>query len=321
MNEIDHDMCSELLRPYVAGQLDAPRERQVADHLAGCSDCSLELQAVRGLLSVTEPSETMAPLSELERAGLTRGVRIALSPAPRESLWDRIGRRAAPALGAAALLVIVAVAIVSTTSDEPITADIAGQAEGVDEDAGTDDAEGRPGALPKAAKDTNVQEVDREAAGTGAASESLESAASSSDAEGGGGNPYADAAPGQTLSRAGALYMTEDSFAAARFDTASLVPARLPNRRDTFSGVRSLRASAPNSAIGALIERCARHALATSSHPLVPTYARYYRGDDVLVIAFVWIERPSRDLNYELRGWRERSCESPSPIYRRGRLP
>lgn len=318
MNEIDHEMCSELLRPYLAGQLDAPRERLVADHLAGCSDCGLELQAVRGLLSVTE-----APLTELERAGLTRGVRIALSPAARESWWDRIGRRAAPALGAAALIVVVGVAIVSTSSDEPTTADIAGQAEEGETDAGSGggDDVAAPGAVPEAAKDTAIQDDDRLGAGSGAANESMESATSAGGDGDGGGNPYAEAAEGQTLSRAGALFMTEDSFAAARFDTASLVPVRLPNRRDTFSGVRSLVASAPNRAVGALIERCARHALATSSHPLVPTYARYYRGDDVLVIAFVWVERPSRDLNYELRGWRERSCESPSPIYRRGRLP
>lgn len=319
MNEINHEMCSELLRPYLAGELDAPQEQRVADHLGACPECSRELQVVRGLLSPTE-----APLTEMERADLARAVRLALAPAQRESWWDRLGRRAAPAMGAAALLAIVAVAVVSMNDTSPQTADVAtGQSDEAEADAqnGSGDA-AAPGAEPKAVEGTTSGDADRLQDETAQDTARSEMAASSGGGAGDGadvGDPSGKAV-GTTLSGLTPV-ITEDSFATASFSRASLVPVRSAYRRDASGGLRALVKSAPNRAIADLIDRCARRALETSPHPLVPSYATYFRGDDVLVIAFVWVERPSRDLSYELRGWRERSCEAPSPIYRRGRLP
>lgn len=86
----DHDRCSELLGPYLRGELDPASSREVGEHLDGCDPCRSELTALEAL-AATEPP----PLSELQKARL------------RQSLpGSRRDRNLAP-LGVAALIVVI----------------------------------------------------------------------------------------------------------------------------------------------------------------------------------------------------------------------
>jgi hypothetical protein len=65
---IDHDRCSELITPFVRGELTGRAAAEVSEHLDGCAACSAEERGVRALLDAdTEPS-----MSELERVRLHR---------------------------------------------------------------------------------------------------------------------------------------------------------------------------------------------------------------------------------------------------------
>ncbi|MGH2817049.1 MAG: zf-HC2 domain-containing protein [Actinomycetota bacterium] len=65
---IDHDRCSELIAPFVRGELAGRDAAEVREHLDGCDVCSAEERAVRTLLA---PAKTQ-PMSEIERARLHR---------------------------------------------------------------------------------------------------------------------------------------------------------------------------------------------------------------------------------------------------------
>jgi hypothetical protein len=65
---IDHDRCSELIAPFVRGELAGRDAADVRDHLDGCDVCSAEERAVRTLLAPA----TAPPMSEIERARLHR---------------------------------------------------------------------------------------------------------------------------------------------------------------------------------------------------------------------------------------------------------
>lgn len=98
MNETDH--VSEALRPYAEGGVDEATERRVERHLRECDECRAELAGVRALLGA--PPEG---LTEIERARVRRGIADATgADAP-----SRRRRALYAALGAAALVVIVAV--------------------------------------------------------------------------------------------------------------------------------------------------------------------------------------------------------------------
>jgi len=113
MTALTHERCSELLRPYVEGQLDAAGTADVAAHLESCPGCALEHAA---LLAMSRPVE---PLSEEE----LRSLRAAVKESTRQV--DEVGRaregrrerrpwaRLAPALGAAAVVVLLGIWVAS----------------------------------------------------------------------------------------------------------------------------------------------------------------------------------------------------------------
>jgi hypothetical protein len=103
---IDHDRCSELVAPFVRGELTGRAAAEVREHLDGCVACSEEERGVRALIDAdTEPS-----MSELERVRLhrrlddavaaERGREAQAAPRPRAT-----GARIA-ALGAAAAVIM-----------------------------------------------------------------------------------------------------------------------------------------------------------------------------------------------------------------------
>ena len=106
---IDHERCSELLAPFVHGELDAELASQVEAHLASCSDCSQERAGLEALVTDEVP-----PLTELERARLRRIVLSEAVPLPDEGAQvtqaaapTSGGRRWFKVLGAAAALAAI----------------------------------------------------------------------------------------------------------------------------------------------------------------------------------------------------------------------
>ena len=97
------DHASEDLRGYALGELGTERTREVEEHLRSCAECRSELVAVRAL-ALAEPE----PMNDLERARLRQGVQARVSPAGATPK-NRGARRLYAALGAAALIAIVAV--------------------------------------------------------------------------------------------------------------------------------------------------------------------------------------------------------------------
>lgn len=308
MNE-SHEESSSRLRAYSQGALDEVEAAEVEAHLAACPGCTRELGVVRLLLTTTESS-----MDDLERATLHRDVRSAvIVPAPARR--ERWGRRLAPALGAAALLAVIAVGVVSLDRD-PSPSDTSNTT--------TDIADAEAPA---------AEEADRHEATTGRTMAGQASdVASGSDAGSGGGSAGGDAALPEANSKpaagtiqapgiAGApraramVTVVQRSFSAASFDRRALVRARANTDALRFS----LHSSAPAGRVRDVIRRCVETTLATSPLPLRPAMATVYRADDIVVITFLW-DDASGALNYEIRGWRGGVCDRPSPIYRRGTL-
>jgi hypothetical protein len=71
---MDHDRCSELLAPFVRGELFGHDAAEVHEHLDGCDVCSAEERAVRTLLV----PETQPPMSEIEQVRLHRRLQDAV---------------------------------------------------------------------------------------------------------------------------------------------------------------------------------------------------------------------------------------------------
>ena len=105
---IDHERCSELLAPFVHGELDDELASQVQSHLRGCADCSEEHVA---LLALT--AGEVSPLTELERARLRREVLSEAVPMPEGDLaatpvaTPGRGARLYQVLGTAAVLALI----------------------------------------------------------------------------------------------------------------------------------------------------------------------------------------------------------------------
>jgi hypothetical protein len=106
--DLDHERCSELLGGYARGELDAASAAAVDRHLRACSRCRAERAAVEALRALEAE-----PLRPDERARLhdaLAGVPSRLRPASATAAAKRRwGARAAPALGAAALVALLAV--------------------------------------------------------------------------------------------------------------------------------------------------------------------------------------------------------------------
>lgn len=104
---IDHQRCSELLTPFIGGELDREQAEQVDAHLGSCAGCRLEEQGLRALLAPMDDAE----LQQLESARLHREVWAAVRPEVRVPArsWQA---RLAPYLGAAAATLLLAVGLI-----------------------------------------------------------------------------------------------------------------------------------------------------------------------------------------------------------------
>ncbi|MDQ3940481.1 MAG: zf-HC2 domain-containing protein, partial [Actinomycetota bacterium] len=118
MTDIDHELCSERLPAYIAGELPSDAELEVARHLDGCASCRQEEVGLRALTTATEDR-----LAAAESTRLRAAVMSAITPTPREvpSLYSQRPSRAAfveprrswrtafAGVGAAAAVVLLAV--------------------------------------------------------------------------------------------------------------------------------------------------------------------------------------------------------------------
>ncbi|MGH2729518.1 MAG: zf-HC2 domain-containing protein [Actinomycetota bacterium] len=127
---MDHDRCSESLGPLLRGELAPSEAGAVESHLETCAECSEERDALAVMLAVQ-----VEPLASDERARLAQAVAAqrraeVVTFAPRMTRWRK---RVAPALGAAALIAVVAVSAVwfgSNGDDDGGGTDAAGSAGG-----------------------------------------------------------------------------------------------------------------------------------------------------------------------------------------------
>jgi Putative zinc-finger len=106
-----HDQYSERLSAFADGTLPSSDREAVERHLVTCPACRAELAGVRALQGSKPPD-----LTETERRELHRGIAAARGPGnlvtfPGVRTRSSWRSRLAPALGAAALLVVIAVGI------------------------------------------------------------------------------------------------------------------------------------------------------------------------------------------------------------------
>ena len=109
MSPIDHDRCSELLPRYLAGDLDRDETAAMEEHLAACQACTSERVGLEALQATP-----VVALTPEERGALERGVMAGIGSDETDTvvtpLQSRapIGARIAQALGAAAVVAVIA---------------------------------------------------------------------------------------------------------------------------------------------------------------------------------------------------------------------
>jgi anti-sigma factor RsiW len=309
---IDHERCSESLGAYLRDELDADTRRAVATHLAGCEECELEL---RGLTALTAEPAAPDSLTDDERVALHRSLAASrsisaktIAPA-RRSPWARV----APALGAAALIVLGVFALVRLDlqggDDE---GDAAGADRALEEQAeplpatevevgGPDIASNQPKALSDAAGEA--------AAGGAAPAEEFGSVDESRTAASRGAvaarfDPDAGSFDADDLRRYAANQSPFTVFPLSY--RASDADAPLSR-----SYLESLAGAAPRIDDGTLLRSCSEQVL-QQDIPILPVYGAFGKldGRDVLVLGFVYARNGELD-RFRVWVWPRGDCDIP----------
>ncbi len=292
---IDHERCSELLAGYISGTSEPSQRHEVAEHLRSCSACSAEERALRALMAPIEP------LTELEAASIRRAVLHQVSPAPTQR--GPLGARLAPYLGAAALLMVVAVGIVSmnTGGSDSESAD-RGSTEGAgDDDAGAPAAESGPGVLQE---DTSAES-------------SLSSAppvffkggrTSERELQALGRNGYiefaANYASPKTSSEGSDTEVEDTEGAANDSDNRLAQPGELLDQMAAAAGAQ-----------GEAVQACGQRALSGLGGSALPVYGAATRleGERVLVLGFL-VDVDGSYSHYSLWIFPRESCDEPTKV-------
>lgn len=291
MTGIDHDRCSELLAPFVRGELTATDAAAVQEHVKGCVGCERERLAVTRL---TVPRDEQA-LTADERERLHQGVHAALTHEARAgsaatTAWRT---RAATLMAAAAVLLVVAgggVWLATTGGGDEVggAADELQQAEGGG-DAGV------------AADAAQGSEADLEFVGDAG---------------------VVSARDLKALARSGFPAVLRSALAAGTAETAgadSAAEAKLANRPAPEALLESLANTAPARAED--VRECGRTVLESQHYRVAPAYgayARYSERDkrEVLILGFRWTADRTGPLDrYMVWVWPRRSCEIPIDFY------
>jgi hypothetical protein len=283
MNEADHTRYSELLGDYVRAQLPAAEAEALELHLQTCEECRAETAALHAL--AVEPE----PLSELERARLRSQVVSARSPAPRRrSFWGRV----APALSAAALIVLVAIGVYQGFSSRG----------GGDDTADT--AAPRPAAEGGGAGQDAATGLESTVEAKDATASTLRATASQPE--------FALAAGSFTLDDLRRFGRDSDLFKGFTGYTVS------DARRNRGKFLARLEKLAPASQIRAQVQECADQVFAGVDSPLLPAYGaigslvQNKSEEPALVLGFAYVREGSGPLNaFQLWVWPRGDCDSP----------
>lgn len=293
-DDMDHTEISERLLAYARDELDARDRGLVQEHLESCELCRLELASIELVL------EKPAPLTPREQRRLHAAVAREIEP--REPVviggrWSREGwaRRFAPTLGAAALLLIVAVIGLSGLSGG---GDDALKAPSLQEDAGGAGEAGGGG-------DEKLEEK-KEQPGGAPAPESADDGEDSAGFEAPEPKPSFDsseatqtselAAKGRTVER---LY--EEFATAFTFRQAERNEARF---------VRLLARKAPGELRGQVAD-CGNEVRERRDEPVLAAYGTVTRqdGERGLALSFVYAKSPTGHLtDYMVWTWPLGSC-------------
>jgi anti-sigma factor RsiW len=287
-HELTHERCSELLAAFADGRLETEETVRVEAHVATCADCSAELRSIMFLRAGDDP------MTDLERARLRRGVSASLgdviAPAREPS---RLKVRLAAALGAAALLAVFGVAIVSLGTGGGDDEEAAATAEGSDRNPLRDEGAGGGAG---AAGDTGV--------GQDAAAAPLPRPSYDDDA---------GRLSGRKLRRIGERSAALKSFGLAYSadDAAAL--------KDEYVSDLAEQAETP---VDNLILNCAEEVYEAQPYAALPAFAAKgtLEGRRALVLGFAWTEQESGPLDqFMLWTWPQSSCDQPID-YRAGRI-
>ena len=311
---------TEELAPFARGELAAPEAERVRAHVAGCRDCSAELATISALGAIDEP----APMNDLERRGLHRGVfeglRVADSPARRG-----LAARIAPALGAAALL-----AVLVFGGAQVLQGGLSGgdDAESLDSAAGESAQDsGGPLGLPTSERST-LSAQDGSGSGSGAGDDDSEAPApeaavgdqSSSRGEEGdavqggdyegemlyaGAEPYFE--PGRrTLGREALRHLGSERNPFEDFSTQ--LTLRDAGLRDSLARSLAMASFEPR-----LVRQCVRAVHLSADPRALPAYGAFgdFEGREVLVLGFA-TGASSRPDRYDIWVWPLGDCTSPA---------
>ncbi len=281
---MDHERCSELLLPYLRGDLEPGPRDQVEEHLASCSDCSEEKAALHSLLSIE-----VQPLSATERDSLRDRVGEELAgPAGRGLVAKPVDSpkwwmRAIPALGAVALLAFAVVIAASLLS-------------------GRGDGGGGESAVTS---------------GGGGGAQDKAPAGEGFDADTEAGAPAPEGAAGEAVPyfRPGRRVLTDKVLDdLARKEPAFKALAGVTSKRaDALveTNARYLSDQAPPD-MRAQVRDCAE-SVAASQGTVVPAYGTTgkYRGKDALLVGFVSGTNSGPLNRYMLWLWPRGSCDVP----------
>lgn len=312
--KMDHERCSELLLPFLQGELDPDSSRQVEEHLSACDDCRKEHGGLAALFA--EPVE---PLNDLEKASLHRNLREEIS-IPAGTAQERARLSWLPqALGVAALLLVVVVGI-----------QYFGEVGG-DDEAGSEAVEGADLAAPEGPDpvtlkltSSGVQKADPISAGAGAGaavepdeeapSEAAPDAAQDLGQE--SEEPTSDSSNQYTVRMNAGVESALKTYARTsptftRFaetyraeDVEALAPAFIAELAD----------GAPEGS-AVQVTQCANLVVTSREFPTLPAAAAHgvFRKEDSLLLGFVWTEQETGPLdNYVIYVWPVGGCESPT---------
>lgn len=294
---IDHARCSELLRPYRAGELDRDLTEQVRTHLEGCPQCRAEESALAALTGAGQEG-----LTARERTALRHGVMVAIDADPDELAPHRNRRaRLAQVLGAAAAMTVFGTLLyLSATSG----------GQGGDTTAASM-AESQEDAAGRAAEPSAFSNVSGSAAKSGGASEGFEAPPGDAAAD------SAADAPSPTFSVAQEPLSGDDLELLGRSGSETVRFARYYDAADA-SGAPELveqLAAAARATVGAneatQVQECSAQVL-ESQDPTLPAFGMVgaYEDRDVLILGFIWSPRATGALDrYMVWAWERDSCE------------
>lgn len=112
MSSAEHNRWSEELAPYMLGALDPGESAEFERHLAGCQRCQGEMRwfepAVAVLPESVERRQPPRSLREALMAEVRADARVQARPEKSRPRWFSRGRLLRPAIGLAALVLVVA---------------------------------------------------------------------------------------------------------------------------------------------------------------------------------------------------------------------